>query len=256
MRIFLALPTYDQRIYVNTMMSALHCRQNGDPVEVYPYPVSGSLLPRVFNEALATAVVRGYDRLCMMHADVIAEPGWITKLHQVAEEYDADVLSCVVALKDERQLSSTAVTIPGQHPRKLSLHECQHSLPTTFDINAPYLQKMGATELLLNTGLMFMRLDRPWLRRWSGFRIRSRILWSDEEVTVDTLSEDWDMSRVLAAMEPAPRLLATTAVRVHHWGMHLFDNVPLQPPPPPAPPEGESGSSRGAPAAERLLSTT
>jgi hypothetical protein len=222
MRVYLSLPSYDQRYWGNTMMSVLHCGSKDMDGEVCPDPISGSLLPRVFNEALGRAVVRGYDIFCMLHADLAAEPGWLVKMLRVAKETDADVLSAVVPVKDERHLTSTAVHTSMEQYRKLSLDECHQQCSTSFDIDDPHLQAMGATSLLLNTGLMLMRLDRPWLKQWDGFQIRSRIIWGGDETVIDTTGEDWDMSEQLNALQC--RLVATTAVRVHHFGCAVYDS--------------------------------
>ena len=216
MRVFLALPSYDQRYWGHTMMSVLNARKPTTIAEVLPYPISGSLLPRVFNEALGISIARGYDVLCLLHADVSAEPGWLSMMLDEMQEHDADVLSAVVAIKDERGLSSTAVRTAEDDYRKLSLREC-HALPQTFAA-----EDIGASMLLLNTGLMLMRTDRPWMKQWNGFRIRSCIQW--DTLTIDTVGEDWDMSEQLHALDPQPKLMATTAVQVHHWGSRMWGN--------------------------------
>lgn len=237
MRVYLSLPSYDQRYWGNTMMSVLCAGQvpdcpslllpgNGKPTqhELIPDPISGSLLPRVFNESLGKAVCRGCDWFVMLHADVSAEPGWLTKMLTVAYRTGADVLSAVVARKDDREISSTGIHTPAEEYRSLTLRECHEQCGQAFDVDDPYLRQQGATTLLLNTGLLCMRLGRPWLKRWHGFQIRSRIVWGEKQTRIDTVGEDWDMSEQLAAL--GCKLMATTCCQTHHWGAQVYESQP------------------------------
>jgi hypothetical protein len=239
MRVYLSLPSYDQRYWGNTLMSVLCAGNipdrklvlagnNGQQKhELGPDPISGSVLPRVFNEALGRAVCRKHDVLVMMHADVAGEPGWLTKMLTVLDMTGADVLSAVVSLKDDRRLTSTGIHTAEQQFRNLSLDECWGQCQQTFGIDDPYLQQQGATALLINTGLLCMRLDRPWLKHWHGFQIRSRIVWGDTQTHIDTVGEDWDMSEQLAAL--GCKIMATTCVQTHHWGAQVYASAPPTP---------------------------
>jgi hypothetical protein len=225
MRIYLSLPSYDQRYWGHTMMSVLASGAFAVDGEVFPDPISGSVLPRVFNEALGRAVTRGYDRLVMLHADIAAEPGWLPKLLTIQDEYDCDILSSVVAIKDDRTLTSTGIHTPTEQFRKLSLHECHNCCAQTFSVNDPYLQQEQASTLLVNTGLLVMRLDRPWLWKWHGFQFRTGIVWGPEQggthsAHVHTCSEDWDMSEQLSALDC--KIMATSAIRTHHFGNAIY----------------------------------
>lgn len=222
MRAYLALPSHDKRYWGNTLMSVLHTLDPAadSDVEVFPDPLSGSVLPRVFNAAVLNAVQGGFDCLAMLHADVAAEPGWLSMLWEEMQEHDADVISAVVPIKDEWQWTSTGVHTTDEHNRRLMLVECHEKLPKTFDIDAPWLREIGAHMLLLNTGCMLLRVTEPWLRKWAGFQFRSCINWDGDGAVGQQVctSEDWDMSEQLASLVPQPKLMATTAVRVHHWG--------------------------------------
>lgn len=226
MRIYLALPSYDQRYWGNTMMSVLHALdpQADSDVELFVDPLSGSVSPRVFNTGLLRAVQGGFDCLAMLHADVAAEPGWLSTLNEEMQEHDADVISAVVPLKDGYEWTSTAVHTIQESNRKLMLSECHEKLPKTFCIDAPWLRSIGAHMLLINTGCMLMRLSEPWLRKWQGFQFISHINWDGNQGMGHQLcvSEDWAMSEQLAAIVPVPRLMATTAVKVHHWGAKAY----------------------------------
>jgi len=242
-RVFLALPTYDETIYINTMMTALNAVPRPSDVEVCLEPGSGSLLPRVFNRLLATAVARGYDRFAMLHADIAAEPGWLAQMMAIQDEHDADIVSVVSPIKDARNLTSTCYYDADDELHILSLKECCEKLPPVFDVSAPWLQEQGAKVLGVNTGLMLMRLGRPWLTQWSGFRIISDITWDDGQIHCHVVSEDWQMCRELARVEHPPKIVATTAVTMHHRGSMVWSNraeqataQPLPPPPTPHPP--------------------
>jgi hypothetical protein len=233
MRVWISLPSYDYRYSGNTMMSVLHCgpiyrshklalpqtAQQAD--EIFPAPIAGSLLPRVFNESLGQAVSRGFNIFVMMHADIGAEPGWLTKILAVQSMSDADVVSVVVPLKDKRALTSTAVHTSEEQYRKLSLDECRNKCQPVFGVDDPYLKSVCATHLLVNTGLFCMRLDRPWLRKWSGFRIVSGIEWQGDKLRVGTVSEDWDMSERLHDLQC--RIVATTTIKVQHIGAESYE---------------------------------
>lgn len=228
MKIFLALPTYDETIYVNTMFSAINAIDSQSTCEVCIEHASGSLLPRVFNRLLATAVVRGYDRLAMLHADIAIMPGWLSKMLALMDEHDADVLSAISPIKDSRALVSTCIYDRYDVLHTLSLAECHNYLPETFDVHADYLQSLKAEVLGVNTGVMVMRLDRPWLKQWSGFRILSGIRWLEKETVVEATSEDWQMSRELALLDPPPKVMATRAVQLHHRGAMVWPSHPPQ----------------------------
>lgn len=227
MRVFLALPTYDETIYINTMMTALNAVAQPSPIEVCLEPGSGSLLPRVFNRLLASAVARGYDRFAMLHSDIAAEPGWLDKMLRIMDERDADIVSVVAPIKDQRGMVSVATYDERDELRILTLDEIHDKLPETFDISDKWFAEIGAKILAVNTGLMLMRLDRPWLRKWSGFRIVSEIRWTDEQIHCHVVSEDWDMSRELSKLMLPPRIVATRAVRLHHRGFNVWPNIPI-----------------------------
>src|ERR1043165_807859 len=122
-----------------------------------------SLLTNGFNTILATALNErrkfSLTHWCLHHADLAASPGWLDTMLAEMHRVGADVLSCVIAIKDRRGLTSTGLKLSGvPGVRRLTLHET-HQLPVTFcarDVGGPEYQ------LMVNTGLFLMRLDRPW----------------------------------------------------------------------------------------------
>lgn len=164
----------------------------------------------------------------MLHADVVPEPFWLDKLIDIAEGHDADMLSVIVPIKDSRGICSTALSQQGNTYgafARLSMAQV-HALPPTFD---KHLLRTGLKalpedlrielgdyhELLLNTGCMISRLDKPW----SGevfFNITDRICYRYGQYYAEVSPEDWHFSRMIA--EAGGRTMATREVVVQHIG--------------------------------------
>src|SRR5271169_2349317 len=72
-----------------------------------------SLLAHNFNRLWCAALNQreklGLTHFAMHHADVAAPSGWLDTLVDEMHRVGADVLSCVIALKDARGLTSTAL---------------------------------------------------------------------------------------------------------------------------------------------------
>ena len=132
---------------------------------------------RLWCQALNTREANGLQWFAMLHSDIAPEPWWLDKLISEAERCDADLISAVVPLKDGRGLTSTAILMPGGPLGafyRLTLSQVLHpEFPVTFDIRmavdalASLPEEMRETELpnealLVNTGCMAVRLDRPW----------------------------------------------------------------------------------------------
>ena len=106
-------------------------------------------------------------RVVMLNGDVKPIPTtWLDERLDELDQSKADVLSVVVAIKDANGLSSTAVDTHPFRPKRLTFKEIA-KLPTTFDReDAKTLYNVetnGKCCLLINTGLMVIRFDRPWI---------------------------------------------------------------------------------------------
>lgn len=150
----------------------------------------------------------------MHHADVAAPPGWLDVLLDEMARVGADVMSAVVAIKDERGLTTTAVGRDGGHVlRRLTLREV-HRLPATF--SADDVRRAPGETLLVNTGLWACRFTEPWVeehcfRVHDGTRRRPDGTWEAVELTEDWAFSDWANRRGL-------KVWATRKVATVHQG--------------------------------------
>jgi hypothetical protein len=205
-------------------------------VEVIPGLAASSLLCHSFNLLWATALewqaAGVIDYFLLHHDDVeVTTHGWLDLMVAEMRRVGAAVLSAVVAIKDDRGETSTAVeTGDPWRPRKLTLRECW-GLPGTFcakDTPWPGLP------LLVNTGLMLVDLARPEFRERSPsdpdglffhFNIGDRILVLPEgRYKAQVRPEDWNFSRLCHAR--GLPVYATHKVRCVHHGDRGHSNQP------------------------------
>ena len=159
----------------------------------------------------------------MIHNDIAAPMWWIDTLIDEMDRVDADIISAVVALKDGRGLTSTAIGEPVKGDiRRLTLHEI-HQFPVTFQRSD--ITDDPNTILLLNTGCWVCRFTEPWVEE-AKFQVLDDIRRSkDGTFQAVTLSEDWNFSRWAAAR--SLKMFATRVVAPEHYGMrpHRSDIV-------------------------------
>lgn len=192
-----------------------------------------SLLAMAFNMLWCAAYNRRDEvtHFAMLHGDIVPEPWWIDILMDELNEHGADVVSCVVPLKSDNGLTSTAIDDPEcrwQPHARLTMKEVMR-LPKTFtaaDCGWP------DRALLINTGCWLARLDRHWCRDFY-FTINDEIFERDDGMLVPAVeSEDWFASRLLH--ERGAKVMATRAVSLNHvgrfgksnqvaWGEYEFD---------------------------------
>jgi hypothetical protein len=148
------------------------------------------------------------SRFFMLHDDCVPEDDYLTKLLAVLDETKADLVSAVVAIKDRRDLTSTALDDPDdawEVWRRLTKAEVA-GLPDTFDgptasralepfhggRNGKPAQERS---LLANTGCWVCDFTRPW-RRKVQFEIKSRIIVAGQDrgkafcIPVQTLTDE------------------------------------------------------------------
>lgn len=183
-------------------------------------PNQSSLLAHGFNQllcqALNTKAEKGWDKFALLHSDIAAQECWLDVLIEEMERVDADIISAVVPIKNDTGITSTAIDYCPTHVKRLTMKEI-FDLPETFcATDTPW----PAQRLLVNTGCMVFRLDRPWLLNPTpvSFEISGTIVWDEEEkayrASVDP--EDWKLSRLLAAR--GCKVYATRKVKLEHWG--------------------------------------
>jgi len=181
-----------------------------------------SLLPYTFNLLWAGFLNMRRDRpvkyVAMIHDDIRPQDGWLDVLVDELERTNADMVSAVVPIKDNRGITSTGVDDTGDewNPRRLSMTEV-FMLPETFgdaDLGFP---------VLLNTGLWVARFDRPWVEN-VNFRQGDKIECINGQWVPQTRPEDWDFSRQLRSH--GCKLMATRKVRLTHERAEWHNTAP------------------------------
>ncbi len=157
-------------------------------------------------------------RWAMHHADMSAQPGWLDVLLDIMDEHDADVVSCVAAIKDDSGDTNAAIVTNVNEKnmtlRRLKVSECK-DLPDVFDSS-----HVGG-QLLVNTGLWVVRFDRPWAEEFPGFSFNNTIVKTPEgKFEPQCMSEDWKFS--LWAHARGLKVLATTRVPTLHYGQRAW----------------------------------
>lgn len=219
--VFVALPSRPGDAISLALLTATH--NAGSGFKLYDYRARPcSLLPLNFNLLWTEALnerANGITHFCMMHADVAPEPGWLAKLLAEQKRVGADVLSTVIALKDDRGLSSTGVMDwRTKRMKKFSLAEAL-ALPPSFDAAAA---GYPGHCLLMNTGLWVCDFTKPWVEKIC-FRLHDTIVpMPDGTFRAQCVSEDWLWSVDCARL--GLKTFATTAVKVNHQGAFNYPN--------------------------------
>jgi len=154
-----------------------------------------------------------------------------------AERTGADLLSAVVPIKNEQGLTSTAILLPGGPLGgfyRLSMAQVLHpAFPVTFDIHMAVKALVGLPEglretgmpseaLLVNTGCMVVRLDRPWADERIWFEDLNRIIRINGALQAICKSEDWNFSH--RAAQAGGNVMATKSIKLTHRGASDFSS--------------------------------
>lgn len=236
-RVFLGMPTYDARAYVSTLL-ALYVTSSREHKTV-ACSHDASLLSFNMNSLYAMALndrdKNGAQWFAMLHSDIEPDHWWIDTLIEEAEAHEADIMTAIVPIKDERGVTSTGIAHPD-HPWspycRLTLAQRNHDdMPVTFDVNAcvdalarlPEGLRLEAprTQLLVNTGACVVRLDRPWADELI-FTTGERILKIEGKWCTKVESEDWRFGKLAASL--GAKVMATKAVNVKHHGTGHFES--------------------------------
>jgi hypothetical protein len=167
----------------------------------------------------------------MLHSDAAPDAWWIDTLIAEAEKHDADLMSAVVPMKSVHGVTSTGIGKPQERHRyfcRLTTQQVRHpDFPDTFGIAeaAEALERLPGDlrianvpreRLLVNTGCMVCRVDRPWATRvW--FENEDRIVQVNGQWEPVGQSEDWIFA--LRVGEEGGKVMATRRVNVVHRGV-------------------------------------
>lgn len=176
--------------------------------------LDGGYAANCFNTLWCEAWSYQVDRFAMHHDDIRCVPGWLDLLEDERERVNADILSVVIPINDERGLTSTCVLEKDPtvwNARRLTMTEI-FNLPETFTLE----------RLAVNTGLWICRFDQPWVGHFPGFEIKTRINTSNDLKSPAVSGEDWEFSRW--AHRYKIRVFATRKIEVHHRGTKEYGN--------------------------------
>lgn len=236
-RIYLALPS--GRGAVGQYIVSAACQSIAHRLRVTPLPVGNSSTTHNFNVNYCAAYNErrtekrpdGFTHFAMLHDDVQPlQPDWLERMYAILSDNELDVLSAVIAIKDERGITSTGLDTHLWCPRRLTLHEIHKRMPsliTNRDIpsyfgDGPNQMQGPHANLIINTGLMLMRLDRPWNSK-VVFQFRNETwLTPDGILRPEFEPEDWRFSRFLARHNA--HFGATRDVSALHHGNFGFPN--------------------------------
>ncbi len=186
----------------------------------------GSLLPHMFNALLCNALNNrerfGLEWFVLLHSDIVpVQIDWVDHLLDTCDNYEADVISAVVPIKDGNGLTSTAVDTDKWRPRRITMTEIME-LPEVFDNDL--IKKRFGGNLLLNTAMMAFRLTSDWCQNsFPCFGFDTQIFRDEHGVYhCDIEPEDWKFSRWCHTQNL--KLVATRKLGINHMGSVPFNN--------------------------------
>lgn len=218
-KIFLGIPTFDFTVLGSTVTAVVAAKR--DKETTMEFMIGGfSGLTANFNDLFVDALNRvkndGVTHFAMLHGDIDPEAYWLDKLVAIMEAWDADVVSAISPVKDNRGLTSTARENPDNpwYPIRYTMREVFKMAPTFSTAEVP--------GLLLNTGCMLIDLRKDWTKKIC-FRVENEIVQvAPGQFRANFMSEDWLFAREAAAL--GAKLVATREVKLRHIGGAAFDN--------------------------------
>lgn len=236
---FLGCPTHDRRL-IDGCAKVFY--KNASQIhQVEPFVAEFSLLTANCNILWAMALnyfeLKKVDWFALIHSDVQPEPFWIDRLMAEADTHGADIMSAVIPIKNDKGLTSTAISDPhddyGTFVR-LTMSQVKHpSFPITFDgdLAVQALRSLPASlrveapagaRLLCNTGCMVCRLGAWCDPRKVYFDEVTRFRRINNQWKPFIRSEDWFFTGNAAAN--GAKVMATTALQLIHHGTSDFPN--------------------------------
>ncbi len=179
--------------------------------------------------ALNAAAKGQCTHFAMIHADVVAPPGWLDTLYDLMVERDVELISVAIPIKDDSGVCSCGIIHPDylwSPLKRFTLAEL-HALPETFDAAEAGWPNHA---LAHNNGLWLADLRSPkWrvkneeggLRACFDFR-RAIATGEDGELHFVGEPEDWRFSRMIA--KSGVTSCITRKIPVAHCGGREFRN--------------------------------
>jgi len=222
-RIFLGMPYSGP---VDMRVAQAFWGANCKYAEVVHFANPCTALCRNFNIILATALSmceRGeITHLAMLHDDNLPAQGFLNVLWEEMVRTEADLISAVVAIKDDRGLTSTGIDDPmntWEAGKRFTSKEIME-LPETFS-----KEDTGFPDrtLLVNTGCWLADIRKPFFRSTNNvnelvayFTMKDRVVNHNGTYKVEFESEDWFYSRRLD--ELGAKVVATRKPLITHLG--------------------------------------
>ena len=181
---------------------------------------SSSVLTHNHNEAFCYArnqFVKGkWTHVLIMHSDVRPmDDDWLSTFIELYQRSSADVLSCIIPIKNRLGLTSTAIDTDRWNPRRITLQEAKR-LPNVWTHE----------KLLINTGLLLIDLSViAYLSPPLCFRFHDAIFEDEKGMWSSSFEpEDWNFSR--QCHERKLSVWVTRALNIHHWGIEVYPTAP------------------------------
>jgi methyltransferase family protein len=163
---------------------------------------------------------QGVTHFAMMHTDIMLPIYWLDILIEEMDRVDADIMTGIVSIKDDRKITTTGIRYPGVWgTRRFSVYEINR-LPETFSI--------ADTDepdqiLAINTGCWVCRLpEHGWPDKFPGFHNKHKIEWAGGIPEPWFDSEDWLFSDWAASQ--GLKVYATRKLFTSHQGAMFYDN--------------------------------
>jgi len=224
-RVFMGLPMYSNSGGTSNQLFALaealaSSKYQGTDLQFYTHYSSD--LPLCFNALWCVALNnRPFKWFAMCHSDLRPvvkydkRVNWLDYLTDEAERLDVDCLSAVIAIKDDSPDTSTAVE---DEKAWSGVRRLQWG-----DFTKPEITNEDEPKLLINTGIMAVRFDQPWVEDFA-FSFDSwiqRVTTSEgDKFAPRSMTEDWGMSMWMR--DQGLKFAATTRIGGYHLGTKQY----------------------------------
>jgi hypothetical protein len=222
-RAIIGMPYYDT-VQTETLWAAQRSSARPDRLRTDITTFKGSVLPSSFNHCLIACLNAqpAYDYFAMLHADVVPDDFWLDTMIDELESHKVDFIHAVVAIKDCRGFTSTAIGFSDDkwaEKNYITTKQLQ-DLPDTFTVDALGDYYDPCPKILLpNTGCLVLRCGE-WLRKFPGFEFSTRLRFDGKGFHAEVVGEDWNFGYWMAAN--GVKVAATKKVRTSHYGRAAF----------------------------------